>query len=241
MNARKAVRKLLIVYVSAIYVLLAAANAPRLIGWTPTVVLSGSMRPSIHAGDVVVLEPVRRGDVVSVGDVITVSAPDTPGGTYLHRVVATSVTGTLVTRGDANRQDDFPAVDRGLVRGRTRLVLPFVGAPYLALRDGDPAPLVATAAPLLLLARVRPPSRRRPRTAQSRRRAVGIGDRAANVSVADRGEAQTPSRALVPGRRPAGTTAHDSGNLLVSVTIQARDAWGRMLTVDRNQPGKGPR
>jgi signal peptidase len=156
-GCRLAVRALVLGYCGALLTLLIAANAARLIGWDPTVVLSGSMQPALRTGDVVLVAPVSDARQVAVGDIVTVTAPNQPGGTYLHRVVDVTTSGGLVTRGDANDLPDFPIVDPANVEGKVRLVLPLVGWPYAALRHGNPAPLLVAAWPsaLVLISRGR--------------------------------------------------------------------------------------
>jgi signal peptidase I len=167
---RLAVRALVLGYCGALLTLLIAANAGRLIGWDPTVVLSGSMQPALRTGDVVLVAPVSDARQVAVGDIVTVTAPNQPGGTYLHRVVDITTSGGLVTRGDANDLPDFPIVDLASVQGKVRLVLPLLGWPHAAVRHGNPGPLLLVAWPVLLalpgvrgrLPRSRPSRRGRP-------------------------------------------------------------------------------
>jgi signal peptidase len=119
------------------------ANAPRLAGWEPRLVLSGSMRPAIDVGDVVVSQPVADLREVRIGDVIVVRDPAKAGGSYVHRVVRRTQTGLLVTRGDANTAEDFPPVGQGTVIGRVRGAVPAVGRPLVSLLDADPWPMTA--------------------------------------------------------------------------------------------------
>lgn len=99
--------------------------APLLIGWRPSVVISGSMAPRIDTGDVVLVapltEPPRRGQVLLLRE------PLAPTGQVLHRVVRVDADGRLRTKGDAN-----PSVDSDLhspqdVLGMARLVVPAAG------------------------------------------------------------------------------------------------------------------
>ena len=104
----------------------------------PLTVMSGSMEPTIHTGDVVVSRQVppadaRRGDVVSFRD------PERGGLLVTHRVRTITRTGdkfTFVTKGDANNSSErwrvaatdrigktmfrIPALGRGLAFAHTR-------------------------------------------------------------------------------------------------------------------------
>ncbi len=123
--------------------LLLWSSAPILWGWQPRLVLSGSMEPGLHPGDVVLTAPVTSPQSIGVGQVIAVTDPSLPAGNYLHRVVRRDPDGRLVTRGDANRSDDFPPASSGRVLGQARLMVPAIGRPVLWSRQGNPVPLIA--------------------------------------------------------------------------------------------------
>ncbi|MBV9832441.1 MAG: signal peptidase I [Marmoricola sp.] len=101
---------------------------PLLVGWTPRLILSGSMEPRIHVGDVVVTRTVPAA-TLRPGQVITVQDPDHPGRTRTHRVQRLAADGTIVTKGDANPQADSSHVAPGKVLGLGVLRVPFVGRP----------------------------------------------------------------------------------------------------------------
>lgn len=122
------------------------ANAPLLWGWQPRVVLSGSMAPALAPGDVVLTEAVDDVAALPIGRVIAVDSPTNPSGTYLHRIVRLEGDGSVVTRGDANRSDDFPPVRASQVRGQVVSVVPLIGRPMLWLHAGQPLPLLGVAA-----------------------------------------------------------------------------------------------
>ena len=93
-------------------------------------VVSGSMRPAIDVGDLVVVAPVNRYNV-SVGEVIAFVRG---GITILHRVVGiTRVRGQLayVTKGDANNAPDREPVLPQQIVGRLVYVVPHVGYPLV--------------------------------------------------------------------------------------------------------------
>jgi signal peptidase len=125
-----------IAYLVALGALLVAALAPVVIGWSATVVASGSMGPVLRAGDVVVVSPVDAGEV-RAGQVVLVDDPAHRGRLLTHRVVSRTAAGAFVLKGDANPQADSTPVPAGSVRGVARLAVPRLGLPVLWLRTGD--------------------------------------------------------------------------------------------------------
>lgn len=101
---------------------------PALLGWAPRVILSGSMEPRIHSGDVIVTRDVQ-GATLSKGQVITVQDPDHPEKTRTHRFVRYDADGTIVTKGDANPEADSSHVGAADVLGLGVIRVPFVGRP----------------------------------------------------------------------------------------------------------------
>ena len=129
-------RLVALAYLAAAGALLFWSHAPKLIGWEPRVVLTGSMQPSVDPGDVALIGAATVGPAsLPPGRVILVRDPSRSSGYYLHRVVRYDDQGRLVTRGDANATDDWPAVEPARVAGQLRLVVPAVGLPLLWWRD----------------------------------------------------------------------------------------------------------
>lgn len=97
------------------------------LGVRPLVVVSGSMRPGIDVGDIVIVQPVRA-EKLSAGDVI---AFETRSGTTIHRIVrgasGSDVGRYFVTKGDNNKTKDAEPVVAENVMGRVRTVVPWVG------------------------------------------------------------------------------------------------------------------
>ena len=141
--------------------------APMLLQWQPTIVMSGSMEPSLTAGDVVVARPVTREQTVSgtikPGHVLLAEAPNSEGSLFTHRVVAQNPDGSFVTRGDANAAPDPAPLPAGAVKGIEVIRVPLAGYPVLQARQGNVLPAVAlivlTAAAQLI---VRDDNRRNP-------------------------------------------------------------------------------
>lgn len=141
---------------------------PVVIGWRPYTVLTGSMRPVIQPGDVVMDRP-QRASGLHVGDVVTFKDPSRKGRLVTHRIrsIAHGREVTIVeTRGDANNTSErwqvasedpvgvvvytLPWIGHISTMVRTPLgivvvvVLPILGLGFLALRaiwredDEDP-------------------------------------------------------------------------------------------------------
>jgi hypothetical protein len=120
------------------------------LGWQPTVVMTGSMRPAIHPGDVVVTRSVPIAQL-RTHQVVLVPDPDHAGRLRLHRLDRIETGGRLVLRGDANRSADSSTVRVSDVRGVGVLRVPLVGSPARAVRTGAWGQLAAMAAALVLL------------------------------------------------------------------------------------------
>lgn len=127
---RAAVSVLLTVVMTAALALAAAlVVVPKALGAVPLTVLTGSMRPALSPGDVVVVRPVEATDV-RVGDVITFQPRSGDPALVTHRVVGlqwgAGDAPTFVTRGDANDAADDPVV-ADQVKGRVAYSVPWVG------------------------------------------------------------------------------------------------------------------
>ncbi len=127
------------VFVTVLAVGLSAlAQAPRLLGYRPVVVSSGSMEPTLQVGDVVVTNPDGK---VGLESVIDFRVPD---GTRIHRVVEVLDEGYR-TKGDANPSADTTIVAPEDVRGTGALVVPLVGVPQRWAAAGHWLPLAIVA------------------------------------------------------------------------------------------------
>lgn len=113
---------------------LALVALPRLTGWVPLTVTSGSMTPTYPVGSQVVVEPLDHpGGIenVDMGDVVTFMPRPDDGSLVTHRVVGIGVTTggerILTTRGDANTATDEGGVTQRELRGTVRYGVPLVG------------------------------------------------------------------------------------------------------------------
>jgi signal peptidase I len=109
---------------------------PMAFGWRPYVVQSGSMTPRIHVGDVILAAPVAIHEL-KPGQVIVFDDPDRPGRVLSHRIVRIDPNGSFVTNGDANPTADAIPVPPSNIRGLGRLLVRFVGLPWIWVRNGS--------------------------------------------------------------------------------------------------------
>jgi signal peptidase len=98
---------------------LAIVVVPRAEGATPLTVLTGSMRPHLPPGTLLVVRPVKADDI-RIGDVITYEPnPDDATTVISHRVIAiTSTTAgarIFTVQGDANNAPDAPVMAKQVV------------------------------------------------------------------------------------------------------------------------------
>jgi signal peptidase len=106
-------------------------------GWKALAVPTGSMRPAIPPGSLVL---VRRVSIASlkVGDVITYINPVNPKTTLSHRIVKKYLLDgkvpAFVTKGDANKVNDIP-ITAGSIEGQVIWHLPRAGQWLIDLKN----------------------------------------------------------------------------------------------------------
>ena len=110
-----------------------------------TTVLTGSMRPAIDPGDLIVTK-TSDASTIRVGDVVVV---DTAGLSVAHRVVETrplSGLNRLTTQGDANAEIDRDPVIVSPAHQVPRVIwrIPEVGSPLAFLASADAQRLAVT-------------------------------------------------------------------------------------------------
>jgi signal peptidase I len=132
-------------YLVALMCLGSWAILPLAIGWTPTVVSSGSMLPNVQIGDVVVaqnLNPDQKEEIISTGHVLLATDPLHAGKLVTHRVVNVLKGVGYITKGDANATADANIVPLSNVHGIERLRIPMIGLPIQAFRMGNVTPMI---------------------------------------------------------------------------------------------------
>lgn len=160
---RRVLRRVLSIVVGValavvVAVVAAVVIVPRVLGWVPLTILSGSMEPTIPVGSQVIVEPLLTEAEVSdlqLGDVITfMPNPDDPT-LVTHRVVGRTLVGDgtveLTTQGDANDVADEGVLTSTQIRGLVRYHVPYVGYAATFLGPGEKN-LVAAGLAVSLLA-----------------------------------------------------------------------------------------
>jgi signal peptidase len=138
--------------------LLAVVALPNAVGMRSFTVMSGSMEPTIHVGDVVIDKKIRPLDA-RPGDVVTFSDPTGRKRLITHRIRSMRVQGNtvqVVTKGDANNTVERWTVPANGRIGRVELRVWKLGYPlvYAHSRFGLIG-LVALPALLLCLVELR--------------------------------------------------------------------------------------
>jgi signal peptidase len=123
--------------------------------WHATPVLSGSMRPGLQPGDVVVTQRVPISDL-RVRDVIVFYPPNETTRQTVHRIVKLTVKGgttSITTWGDANLvRDPMISSLRGTTAYRMVRVVPLAGYPAIWLQTGGRGMLAIALGAILLVA-----------------------------------------------------------------------------------------
>ena len=94
---------------------------PKFLGFSSSVVISGSMADTIEVNDLVICSERRS---YKVGDIITYISKS--GSLVTHRIVGETEEG-FITRGDANNTDDREPVKVDSIMGKAFLIIPGVG------------------------------------------------------------------------------------------------------------------
>jgi signal peptidase len=115
---------------------------PKFLGFSPLVVLSGSMEPALYPGDVVIIRE-QAADKYRPGDVVTYL---TGGNAFTHRIVSEE-NGVFTLKGDNNNTaDEFLTADR--FEGKVILRIPKIGLAIVFLKK--PQGMVLVGALLVL-------------------------------------------------------------------------------------------
>ncbi len=151
--------RMLAVTVLVLATLIAAGNgAVALVNgsWSVNPVLSGSMRPGLAVGSVVISERVPVSQL-AVRDVIEFQEPNNPSVQMVHRIVkiAKDPSGQFAinTQGDANSvRDPWALTIRGGVAYRVRWSIPLVGYLAVAYQNNQGVALLGAGSILLAIA-----------------------------------------------------------------------------------------
>lgn len=128
-----------------VYILIAAyllLVAPKIVGYTPLVVLTGSMSPTYKTGSVIYYHEVEQKELKK-GDVITYKLNEKD--LITHRIYAINDDKTYVTKGDANNNVDPMVVKYDKIIGKVaKVYIPYVGY-YVAFINTNPWVIVLVA------------------------------------------------------------------------------------------------
>jgi signal peptidase len=109
-----------------VIVLCLALTVPRLLGYSSYTVLTGSMEPTIPVGSVVYAKPADP-LTLSVGDVI-VFYDGRSAIPVTHRILENDTAcGQVITKGDANAQEDLTPIAYYDIIGRVTVHIPVLG------------------------------------------------------------------------------------------------------------------
>lgn len=124
-------------------VALAIIVVPRVMGWVPLTILTGSMEPTIPTGSQVIVEPLEGDENAArlqIGDVVTFMPYPDDQTLVTHRIVSRSVSTdgsvSFATQGDANNAADPWEITATQLRGEVRYHVPYAGYVANAL-DGN--------------------------------------------------------------------------------------------------------
>ncbi len=81
-------------------------------------VMSGSMNPALNPGDLII---VKEGEVIKVGDIVTVNSGEF---TYTHRIIEV-LEDRFMLKGDANEDPDPSSIESSQILGKVTIVFPF--------------------------------------------------------------------------------------------------------------------
>ena len=112
---------------------IAVWSSTGLLGFTPTVIASGSMQPTLNVGDMVIVlsTPAKA---IKIGDIIQYQTAQEP---TIHRVIDKYEAGGttwFITQGDANNAPDNPINERQ-VMGKVVLTIPKLGWVSIYLKE----------------------------------------------------------------------------------------------------------
>ena len=93
------------------------------------IVLTGSMAPAIHAGDIIITTPITRKEP-QMGDVVAYQAKRFNGenvAVFSHRIISGDIQSGFVVKGDANKSPDNQKPVGSDILGVVIFVIPFLG------------------------------------------------------------------------------------------------------------------
>jgi signal peptidase len=111
----------------ALTAVIAVWSTTGLLGFTPTIIASGSMQPTLNVGDIAIVASTPA-KAIKIGDIIQYRTAQNQEPT-IHRVIDKYETGGLtwfITKGDANNAPDDP-INEKQVTGKVIFTIPKLG------------------------------------------------------------------------------------------------------------------
>lgn len=119
-----------LLFLTLLVIALLLVGIPRLLGAHTMTVVSGSMKPALGIGDVVVVRPTEA-ESLQFGDIITFQLASGRPEVATHRIIGIGEDAngkrSFVTKGDANNVADQDLVAAEQVRGKVMYDLPKIG------------------------------------------------------------------------------------------------------------------
>ena len=105
-------------------------------GFRVEVILSGSMKPSVNTGSLVIIRELHSWQY-QIGDIVSFRPPTAHAESITHRIIDLDmVNGVNVmrTKGDANSSSDLWQSSLGSISGKVLFSIPWIGYPVAWLR-----------------------------------------------------------------------------------------------------------
>ena len=106
---------------------------PKVFGYSYSAIVTGSMKPKIGIGDIVISKDVDFEEIV-IDDVI-IFYSKVENKHIVHRVIRIEEDGSLITKGDANTSEDSSPTTKDNYEGKVVKVIPKIGDLILNYRN----------------------------------------------------------------------------------------------------------
>lgn len=114
---------ILITIITCLFLCAAVLFVPRIFGYKPYIVLSGSMEPTIQTGSIAYIN--TKDTDVETGDIV--SFYESNGAVVTHRIMRGDAETGYDTKGDANNAEDMNTLSQEQIIGTYAFCIPMVG------------------------------------------------------------------------------------------------------------------
>lgn len=112
-------------------------KVPSVFGYRAMTVLTGSMRPEINPGDLVITNEIKDLSSVKVGDVVTYKNKENILITHrVEEIKQKDGANTYITKGDANPVADVEPVTENQLQGTYKIKIPYIGYVGMFIKSG---------------------------------------------------------------------------------------------------------